>query len=171
MPLHCISDFVVLDAINTLWPEQNGCWQYFQIPFLYAQVLWLKFHWRLLLRVQSTINQHQFRQWLVTKHATIHYLNKWWPSSLMYMALLGHNELIACSIRPCYINTLLYSLKNSLNLSDTMLPARHHAYVTLPQCYINTLLYSLKNPLNLSDSMLPARHHAYVTLPEGHWLT
>ena len=30
-------------------------------------VFWLKFHWSLFLRVQLTISQHWFRQWLVPK--------------------------------------------------------------------------------------------------------
>ena len=39
---------------------------------------WLIFHWSLFLRVQLTIIQHWFRQWLGTNQATSHYLNQWW---------------------------------------------------------------------------------------------
>ena len=38
----------------------------------------LKFHWSLFLRVQLTIFQHWFRQWLGAIQATSHYLNQWW---------------------------------------------------------------------------------------------
>ena len=37
----------------------------------------LEFHWNLFLRVQFTIFQHWFRQWLGADQATRHYLNQW----------------------------------------------------------------------------------------------
>ena len=43
-------------------------------------VFWFKFHWSLFLRVQLTISQHWFRQWLGVDQATNHYLNQCWPS-------------------------------------------------------------------------------------------
>ena len=45
-------------------------------------VLWLKFHWSLFIRVQLTITQHWFRQWLGAVQATRHYLDQCWPRSL-----------------------------------------------------------------------------------------
>ena len=44
-------------------------------------VFLFKFHWSLLLWVQSTISQHWFKQWLGADQATSHYLNQCWPSS------------------------------------------------------------------------------------------
>ena len=37
--------------------------------------------WHLFLRVQLTIFEHWFRQWLGTIQATSHYLNQCWPNS------------------------------------------------------------------------------------------
>ena len=39
---------------------------------------WLKLHRSLFLRVQLTIIQHWFRQWLGAIQVTSHYLNRWW---------------------------------------------------------------------------------------------
>ena len=36
---------------------------------------WLRFHWSLFIRVQLTIFQYWFRQWLGADQATSHYLN------------------------------------------------------------------------------------------------
>ena len=55
----------------------------------------LKFHWSLFLRVQLTIFQHWFRQWLGAEQATSHYLNQWWPSSTTHI----------CVTRPQWVNT------------------------------------------------------------------
>ena len=68
--------------INSLRPRQNGR----QFPedifkcILVNENLWIpiKFHWSLFPRVQLTIFQHWFTQWLGTDHATSHYLNQWW---------------------------------------------------------------------------------------------
>ena len=38
---------------------------------------WLRFHWSLFLRVQLTIFQHWFREWLGAGQATSHCLNQW----------------------------------------------------------------------------------------------
>ena len=53
----------------------------------------LKFHWSLSLRLQSTIFQHWFRQWLGADQATSHYLNQWLLVFLRIYASLGFNEL------------------------------------------------------------------------------
>ena len=50
-------------------------------------VFWLKFHWSLFLKVQSTIFQHWFRWWLVAEQATNHYLNQWWHSSTTHICI------------------------------------------------------------------------------------
>ena len=72
----------------------------FQTTFS-KKISWMKiyifrFHWRLFPRVQLTIFQHWFRQWLGAGGATSHYLNQWcfryfWR---IYFASLGLNDLI-----------------------------------------------------------------------------
>ena len=54
----------------------------------------LNFHWSLFPRVQLTIFQHWFRQWLGAVQATSHYLNQWWLDYRRIYASLGLNELI-----------------------------------------------------------------------------
>ena len=53
----------------------------------------LKFHWSLFLRIQLTIFQHWFRQWLGADQATSHYLNRWWLVYWRIYASFGLNEL------------------------------------------------------------------------------
>ena len=53
----------------------------------------LKFHRSLFLRVQLTIFQHWFMQWLGTDQVTSHYMNQWWLDYRCIYALLGLNEL------------------------------------------------------------------------------
>ena len=53
-----------------------------------------KFHSSLFLRVQFTIFQHWFREWLGADQATSHYLNQWWPSSTTPI----------CVTRPQWVN-------------------------------------------------------------------
>ena len=53
----------------------------------------LRFLWSLFLRVQLTIIQHWFRQWLGAGQATSHYLNQWWLVYWRIYASLGLNEL------------------------------------------------------------------------------
>ena len=55
----------------------------------------LRFHWSLLSRVQLTVFQHWFRQWLGAGQATSHYLNQWWLVYWRIYASLSLNELIA----------------------------------------------------------------------------
>ena len=54
----------------------------------------LKFHWSLFPRIQLTISQHWFRQWLGAEQATSHYLKQWWPNSMMHI----------CIARPQWVN-------------------------------------------------------------------
>ena len=54
---------------------------------------WLNFHLSLFLRVQSTIFQHWFIQWLGADQATSNYLNQWWLVYWRIFASLGLNEL------------------------------------------------------------------------------
>ena len=53
----------------------------------------LNCHWSLFLRVQLTIFQHWFRQWLGADQETSHYLNRWWIVYWRIYASLGLNEL------------------------------------------------------------------------------
>ena len=54
----------------------------------------LRFHWTLFARVQLTIFQHWFRQWLGAVQATSHYLNLWW---LVYWRIYASlDELTQC---------------------------------------------------------------------------
>ena len=52
-----------------------------------------KFHLSLILRVQSAITPHWFRQWPGAECATSPYLNRCWPYSLTRVCIRG-NELI-----------------------------------------------------------------------------
>ena len=54
----------------------------------------LGFHWSLFLRVQLTIFQNWFRQWLGAVQATSHYLNQWWLVYWRIYASLGLIQLI-----------------------------------------------------------------------------
>ena len=59
----------------------------------------LKFHWNLFPRVQLTILQHWFRQWLGAVQATNHYLKQWWSIHRHIYVSLGLNELTTnCNI-------------------------------------------------------------------------
>ena len=53
----------------------------------------IRFHWSLFLRVQSTVIQYWFRQWLGAVQATSHYLNQCWLDYRPINASLGLNEL------------------------------------------------------------------------------
>ena len=64
-------------------------------------VFWLKFHWRLFLRVQWTINQRWFRKWLGVEKATSHYLNQCWSNSLKHI----------CGTRGRWFNSLFIEAK------------------------------------------------------------
>ena len=61
----------------------------------------LKFHWSLFLRVQFTIFQHWFRQWLGADQATSHYLKQWWLDYWRIYASLGLNELMSSTYAFC----------------------------------------------------------------------
>ena len=62
----------------------------FSNAFLWMKfiVFWLKFHWNLFPSVQLNINQHWFRKWLSVEQSTNHYLNQWWPNSLMTICVI-----------------------------------------------------------------------------------
>ena len=55
----------------------------------------LRFHWSLFIRVQLTLFQHWFRQWLGAGQATSHCLNQWWLVYWRIYVSLGLNELIS----------------------------------------------------------------------------
>ena len=54
----------------------------------------LKLHWILLLRLELTIFQHWFNEWLGAEQVSSHYLNQWWLVYWCMYASLGLNELI-----------------------------------------------------------------------------
>ena len=59
-------------------------------------VSWCELHWSLFLRVQLTISQHWFKQWLRplgTKQVTSHYMKQYWTSSLMHLCGTRGKEL------------------------------------------------------------------------------
>ena len=70
---------------------QTTFWNAFSWIIMYE--FRLRFHWSLLLRVQLTIFQHWFRQWLGADQATSHCLDQWWLIYWRIYASLGHNEL------------------------------------------------------------------------------
>ena len=53
----------------------------------------LRFHWSLFMKVQLTIFQHWFREWLGATQVTSHCLNQWWLLYWCIYASLGLNEL------------------------------------------------------------------------------
>ena len=53
----------------------------------------LRCHWSLFLKVQLTIFQHWFRQWLGADQTISHYLNQWWLVYWRIYASLGLNDL------------------------------------------------------------------------------
>ena len=76
-----------------------------------------RFHWSLFLRVQLTIFQHWFRQWLGAGQATSHYLNQWWLVYWRIYASLGLNELNAlCHLIPHTSIKYIYSLYPALHI-------------------------------------------------------
>ena len=78
----------------------------------------LKFHWSLFPRVQLTIFQHWFRQWLCADQATSHYLNQWWLDHRRIYVSFGLNELTQSGLNEMFSNILKYiSLINFLRIS------------------------------------------------------
>ena len=60
-------------------------------------------HWKLFTRVQLTIFQHWFRQWLAAGQATIHYLNQWWLVYWRKCASFGLHELAMSDLHFAFI--------------------------------------------------------------------
>ena len=72
----------------------------------------ITFHWSLFLRVQLTIIQHWFRQWLGAVQATGHYLNQWCLDYRRIYASLGLNELNRVySVSHTYIHLAIYFIR------------------------------------------------------------
>ena len=90
---HCVSDLPL-----THWGQDKMdaiLQMIFSSAFSWIKMFefWLKFHWSLFLRVQLTLFQHWFRQWLGAGQASSHYLKQW---CLVYWCIyvsLGLNEL------------------------------------------------------------------------------
>ena len=83
---------------NTLRPRQIGrhfCDDIFKYIFLNQMYkLRLIFHWNLFPRVQLTIFQDWFREWLgQADQVASHYLKQWWYVYWRIYAILGVNEL------------------------------------------------------------------------------
>ena len=62
---------------------QTAFWNAFSWKKMFT--FWYKFHRNLALIVPLTIRQYWFRQWLGAEHAASHYLNQWWPISLVHV--------------------------------------------------------------------------------------
>ena len=82
---------------NTLRPRQNGrhlADDMFKCIFLNEDV-WIpiEISLKFVPKVQSTIINHCFRQWLGAVQETSHYLNQWWLVHWRIYASLGLNEL------------------------------------------------------------------------------
>ena len=87
-----------------------GCFLMSCLNFLSKKLIWLKYHWRLFLRVQSTIWQYWFRYWLRAVPATCHYLNQWWFIYCCKYVSLGLNELIVTLLFMFWFYTYIYYL-------------------------------------------------------------
>ena len=61
----------------------------FQNSFSWVKIIefWFKFHCNHSKGVQLTIIRHWFRYRLGTEEATSHYLNHWWPKTLMNICI------------------------------------------------------------------------------------
>ena len=76
---------------DTLRSKQNG--RYFPddifkcISLMKMYEFWSRFHWILFLRVQLTIFQHGFRQWLGTKYVRSLYMKQWCPCLLTHICI------------------------------------------------------------------------------------
>ena len=95
----CSSPWVRTECIlNTLKPGQDV--RHFAGD-IFKPISWMKiyefslrFHWNWFLKIELTIYQRCFREWLGGDQATNHYLNQWWLDNRRIYALLGLNELI-----------------------------------------------------------------------------
>ena len=91
-------------------------WNAFSLMEMYE--FWLKIHWSLFPRVQSTILQHWFRWWLGADQATSHYLNQCWLVYRRIYSSLSVNEL------------RLYSQSRWLSYARRRRKTRPHMYAT-----------------------------------------
>ena len=86
-----------ITPINTLRPRQMDAISQttFSNAFSWMKMFEfrLKAHWSLFPRVQLTIFQQWFRQWLGAGQATSHSLKQWWLVYRRIYASLGLNEL------------------------------------------------------------------------------
>ena len=78
-----------------------------------------KFHWKFFLKVQLTISQHWFRQWLGTEQVTSHYLNQSIHAALgvdvLYLFCLNYPYRV--SIPDKYVNNSPLLLHGPLSLN------------------------------------------------------
>ena len=106
----------------------------------------LKFHWNLFLRVQLTISQHWFRQWLGDDQATSHYLNQWWWNCWRIYVLLGLNELNTASgtLWPNTSFQLEFLKRAFINLLNDMLE------MSFQMCFVY-IISMLSNTLSVTE--------------------
>ena len=102
-------------------------------------VYWLKFHWRLFLRVQFTISQHWFRWWLGAGQAPSHYLNQCWPHSLTQICSIRGRWVKITSVPSIFLVTTtiikIFALKKSFTNVIEHIWNRLHVYL----CYVIVL--------------------------------
>ena len=101
---------------------------------------WLRSHWSLFLKVQLTIFQHWFRQWLSAGQVTSHCLNQWWLIYWCIYASLSLSELNGPNTHPSYnnrgnhqcwesqmVNHSLYRVwSRMIDLHGWSMPHNHH---------------------------------------------
>ena len=81
-PMWCI-----YASVNTLGPSQNGrhfAYDIFKLKVMKIAVFWVKFHWRLFLKILFDSN---------TEQAKCHYLNQWWNSLRRHVLFSVHNHI------------------------------------------------------------------------------
>ena len=97
----------------------------FQTPFSNAfswikiVVFWWKFRWNLFPRVQLTIFQLWFREWLGASQETSHYLNQWWLSLMTHTGITWAEWVKNYSSFPKPIFTAISHLIVSYNLPES----------------------------------------------------
>ena len=93
----------------------------------------MQFDWSLFLRVQLTISQHWFRQWLGAYQATSHYLNQ---SGLPYRRVYH----CICVTRPQQVIGICLDLISPFGSGITeVYNIRHQESTTTLWCYINNI--------------------------------
>ena len=82
----------------------------------------LKFHWSLFPKVHLTIFQHWFRKWLGAEQATSHYLNQWWPSSMMHICFTRPQWVKSSTINDELCSYFICSIQHAMTSSAALHP-------------------------------------------------